>query len=89
MIEIEDYEEVAKRELCEIRNEAVTKFELQEVTITLRTGNSQVRDDILAIVVSVGHRKRAFSGCKYILERIKERTPAWRRKILSDVERGG
>lgn len=86
-IEIDAYEEVAVVDLQEIRDKAVTTFCLHEVTIVHRTGTLQVGDDILLIVVSAGHRKQAFSGCEYILERIKERAPFWKREILSDGDR--
>lgn len=86
-IEIEAYEEVADKDLHEIRDEAVAKYDLQEVTIVHRVGNLQVGDNILLIVVSAGHRKQAFSGCEFILERIKERAPIWKREILSDGDR--
>ena len=86
-IEIEAYEEVAETDLYEIRDEAVAKYDLQEVTIVHRTGKLRVGEDILLIVVSAGHRKQAFSGCEYILERIKERAPIWKREILPDGDR--
>ncbi|OPX73133.1 MAG: molybdopterin guanine dinucleotide biosynthesis protein MoaE [Methanoregulaceae archaeon PtaB.Bin152] len=86
-IEIEAYEEVAVRDLHEIRDDAVAKFDLQEVTIIHRTGTLQVGDDILLIVVSAAHRSNAFAGCEYILERIKERAPIWKREILGCGDR--
>ncbi len=86
-IEIEAFEEVAIKDMHEIRDEAVAEFGLQEVTILHRTGTLRVGEDILLIVVSAGHRRQAFSGCGYILERIKERAPIWKREILADGER--
>jgi molybdopterin synthase catalytic subunit len=86
-IEIEAYEEVAEKDLHEIRDEAVAKYDLQEVTIVHRTGKLMIGEDILLIVVSAGHRKQAFCGCEYILERVKERAPIWKREIRSDGDR--
>ncbi len=87
LIEIEAYEEAAEKDLHDIRDEAIAKYDLQEVTIVHRTGKLKVGDDILLIVVSAGHRKQAFCGCECILERIKERAPIWKREILSDGDR--
>lgn len=86
-IEIEAYEEVAIRDLTEIRDEAVAEHGLQYVTIIHRIGTLQVGDNILLIIVSAGHRKQAFIGCESILERIKERVPLWKREMLKDGER--
>ncbi len=86
-ITIEAYEEVAEKDLHEIRDEAVSRFDLVEVTILHRIGILAVGDDILLIVVSAGHRKQAFSGCEYILERIKERVPIWKEENLGNGNR--
>lgn len=86
-IEIEAYEEVAIRDLREIREEAIAGHDLLHVTIIHRVGTLQVGDNILLIVVAAGHRKQAFSGCEEILERIKERAPIWKREILSQGDR--
>jgi molybdopterin synthase catalytic subunit len=86
-IEIEAYDEVALQDLTEIRDEAVTKYDLQHVTIVHRVGMLQLGDTILLIVVSAGHRKQAFLGCESILERIKERAPFWKRELLKNGER--
>jgi molybdopterin synthase catalytic subunit len=86
-IEVEAYEEVALGDLHDIREEAARLFDLQEVTILHRTGSLRVGEDILLIAVAAGHRKEAFAGCEYILERIKERAPIWKREILEDGHR--
>lgn len=86
-IEIEAYEEVAIQEMHEIRDEAMKRCNLQDVSIIHRTGKLPVGDDILLITVSAGHRKEAFEGCEYILERIKERAPIWKREFLQDGSR--
>jgi len=86
-IEIEAYEEVALRDLTEIRAEAVAQYGLQYVTIIHRVGMLKVGENILLIIVSAGHRKDAFLGCESILERIKERVPFWKREVSKDGER--
>jgi molybdopterin synthase catalytic subunit len=86
-VEISAYEEVAESELYGIREDAAEKFGLQEVTIVHRVGNLHVGDHILLIVVSATHRKEAFAGCEYILERIKERAPIWKREFIPGGDR--
>ncbi|MDT8358205.1 MAG: molybdenum cofactor biosynthesis protein MoaE [Methanomicrobiaceae archaeon] len=86
-IEIEAYEEVAIGDLLEIRDEAALKYELNDISIVHRVGRLGVGENILVIVVSAGHRGEAFAGCEYILERIKERAPIWKREILPGGDR--
>lgn len=86
-LEVEGWEEVALEDLHAIREEAGVKFDLQEVTIIHRVGKLTVGEPILLIVTSSGHRKQAFRGCEYILERIKEQAPFWKREYLAYGDR--
>lgn len=86
-LEVEAWEEVALEDLHAIREEAGVKFDIQEVTIVHRVGKLTVGEPILLIVVSSGHRNQAFKGCEYILERIKEQAPFWKREYLGDGNR--
>jgi molybdopterin synthase catalytic subunit len=83
-MEVEAYEEVALRDMEEIEREAVERFGLKSVDIVHRTGKLRVGENILAIVVSAGHRKEGFEGCAYILERIKERVPFWKKEFRKE-----
>lgn len=83
-MEVEAYEEVAVRDMEEIRDEAIPKFRLQSVDIVHRIGKLGVGENILVIVVGAGHRREAFQGCEYILERIKERAPFWKKEYRKE-----
>jgi molybdopterin synthase catalytic subunit len=86
-LEVEAWEEVALEDMKAIREEAGARFDLQEVTIIHRVGKFAVGDPILLIVVSSGHRKQAFRGCEYVLERIKEQAPFWKKEIMAGGDR--
>lgn len=86
-IELETYKEVAEKELEEIQNDAIRSFGLLSVDIVHRIGSLQIGDNILLIVVSAGHRREAFLGCEYILERIKRSVPIWKKEILAEGDR--
>jgi molybdopterin synthase catalytic subunit len=83
-IAIEAFEEAALQDLTEIREAAFGQFNLLSVDIVHRTGTLKVGDNILLIIVAAGHRKEAFQGCEYILERIKERVPIWKKEFLAE-----
>lgn len=86
-MELEAYEEVATKELATIRDEAFAKYPIKSVEIIHRIGPLKVGDNILLIVVGAGHRKEAFDACEYVLERIKQSVPIWKKEIGKDGER--
>ena len=86
-MELEAYEEVAVKEMETIRDEAFSKFPIGAVTIIHRIGRLQVGENILLIIVGAGHRKEAFDACEYILERIKQSVPIWKKEFGRDGER--
>ncbi|MDV2482178.1 molybdenum cofactor biosynthesis protein MoaE [Methanoculleus sp. Wushi-C6] len=86
-MELEVYEEVAVRELELIRDETMREYPIESVDIVHRVGSLQLGETILLIVVGAGHRKEAFEACEYILERIKESVPIWKKEIGEGGER--
>ena len=83
-LEIESYEDASLPELQRIEDEAIITFNLHTVTIIHRVGTLHVGDNILLIVVSGGHRKEAFAGCEFVLERIKQTVPIWKKEVRKD-----
>ena len=81
MLQFEVYEDVAIKELEAIRDEAMQKFGIESVDVIHRIGELPVGENILLIIVGAGHRKQAFDACEYVLERIKESVPIWKKEI--------
>ena len=86
-MELEAYHEVAEHELTVIRDEAMNEYPLHSVDIIHRTGPLRVGDNIVLIVVSAGHRKEAFLGCEYVINRLKQTVPIWKKEYLKDRSR--
>jgi molybdopterin synthase catalytic subunit len=83
-IEIQVYEEMAVKQLQEIRVEAIEKFNVDEVAIVHRYGNLKVSENIMMIAVGAGHRPEAFEACRYVLETIKEKVPLWKKEFTPE-----
>ncbi len=83
-IEIQVYEEMARRQLEEIREEALTKFGVEEIAIIHRYGSLEVSDNIMMIAVGGGHRPEAFDACRWVLETIKEKVPIWKKEMTPE-----
>lgn len=84
VMELEAYEEYAVRELRQLAEKAVGQYNLHAVTVIHRVGPLMVGDNIVAIVVSAGHRREAFRGCEEILEGIKAGVPIWKKEHRED-----
>jgi len=83
-MELEAYRDVAERELAEIAAEATEKFGLLSVDIVHRVGRLRAGENILVIVTGAGHRKEAYEGSRFIIERIKAGVPIWKKEVRRD-----
>jgi molybdopterin synthase catalytic subunit len=80
LMEIEIYPEMAEKQLHAISEEAIEKFNVDDVRIVHRHGRLRVGDNIVLIAVSAGHRDEAFSACRYVIDELKKRVPIWKRE---------
>lgn len=83
-MELEAYREVAVPELEKIAQEATQQFGLLHVDIVHRIGRLSVGENILVIVVSAGHRDKAYAGSRFIIEAIKEGVPVWKKELTRE-----
>jgi molybdopterin synthase catalytic subunit len=79
-MELESYKEVALQELSIIRDNAMARYEINSLDIIHRTGKLAIGDHIVLIVVGSSHRKSAFRACEFVIDRIKERVPIWKKE---------
>jgi molybdopterin synthase catalytic subunit len=86
-MELEAYREVALKELEGIAADATKKFGLLSVDIVHRVGRLKVGENILVTVVGAGHRKEAYEGSRYVIERIKAGVPIWKKELRKKGDR--
>ncbi|MDD1711376.1 MAG: molybdenum cofactor biosynthesis protein MoaE [Methanoregulaceae archaeon] len=79
-MDLEAYKEVAIEELTTIRDQAMVQFPVNTIDIIHRIGKLKVGDHIVMIVVGSSHRKSAFQACEYVIDRIKESVPIWKKE---------
>ncbi len=80
-LEFEADDEQAVMELERIREEAVAKFGVTDVSVVHRKGTVQVGESIVIIAVGAAHRAEAFQGCRHVIERLKEIVPIWKHEF--------
>lgn len=85
-IELSHYGGMAEKYLQRIREEAIRRFGVLNVTIVHRVGTLVVAENIVCIVVAAEHRKEAFDACMFTIEELKKIVPIWKKEYAEDGE---
>jgi molybdopterin synthase catalytic subunit len=83
-LEYEAYQEMAEKMMEKIGNEVLEKFQCTKIAAVHRVGRLDIGEVAVAIAVSAPHRKDAFEGCRYAIDRIKEFVPIWKKEYGED-----
>ena len=83
-LEVQAYEEMALRQLEDIRKEALQKFDVNQISIIHRLGVLDVTDNIVLIAVGGAHRDDSFKACRFVLEELKAKAPLWKKEFTSE-----
>lgn len=79
-LELERYDGMTSKELKNVREEGLNKFDIDDIFIIHRYGKLDVKDNIVGIIVTTPHRKAGFEACEYVIDRIKEKVPLWKKE---------
>jgi molybdopterin synthase catalytic subunit len=71
---------MAEAELGRLREEAMGRFGLTRCLIHHRTGEVPLMEAAVVVAVSSAHRQEAFQAAAWIMDRIKEKVPIWKRE---------
>jgi len=85
-LEFEYYPGMAEKKLEEIREKAMKKFGVLQISIVHRYGEVNIGDNIVLIVVGAEHRAEAFEACRYCIDELKKHVPIWKKEYTSDGE---
>lgn len=83
-LEYEAYAGMAVRKMEEIGNEARRKFAINSVGIIHRVGKLEIGETSVAIVVTAAHRRPAFEACHYLIDRLKQVVPIWKKEFFEN-----
>ncbi|HID20906.1 MAG TPA: molybdenum cofactor biosynthesis protein MoaE, partial [Planctomycetaceae bacterium] len=75
---------MAQAKLEQLEAEAREKWPLDRVSIVHRLGHMAVGEVSVAVAVSSPHRQPAFEAAKYLIDRLKQVVPIWKRENWSD-----
>jgi molybdopterin synthase catalytic subunit len=77
---LEHYPGMTEKALAKIVDEALTRWEILDVTVVHRVGELKPTDQIVLVVVSGAHRGDAFAACEFLMDYLKTRAPFWKKE---------
>jgi molybdopterin synthase catalytic subunit len=80
----EAYPEMAREVLHAIATEAKTGHDVSTVIAVHRTGELDIGEASVAIVVAGPHRDAGYAASRYVIEEIKKRLPVWKHEHFTD-----
>ena len=83
-LDYEAYEEMALKQMSELRAQAIATFAVREVAIVHRLGRLGVGETSVLIVVASAHRGAGFEACRWVIDTLKKTVPIWKREQFVD-----
>ena len=86
-LEVEAFEELAKKQIEEICDDAANTWDLEYILVKHRFGRLKLNDNIVLVITSSKHRKNAYEASKYIMERLKSNVPFWKKEVANNTQK--
>ncbi|RME40360.1 MAG: molybdenum cofactor biosynthesis protein MoaE [Planctomycetota bacterium] len=80
----EAYEEMARREMHRLAEEAKRRFGAGRVALVHRLGDVPPGEVSVHIAAACGHRAEAFSACRFLIDELKRDVPIWKKNVYAD-----
>jgi molybdopterin synthase catalytic subunit len=81
-LEYEAYDALALRTFERITAEVTDRWPSVRLALHHRTGRIDIGGVSVAIASASPHRADAFSACRYVIERVKQVAPIWKREFF-------
>jgi len=79
-LEYEAFASMATKEMRRLAAEAGRRWALRRAAMVHRIGVVPVGEASVAIAVSAAHRAEAFDACRWLIDRLKELVPIWKKE---------
>ncbi len=79
-LDYEAYTPMALAFFRQISRECKQKFTIDWVAIHHRIGRLTIGEVSVLVAVSAAHRRDAFAGCQYSIDRVKQEAPIWKKE---------
>jgi molybdopterin synthase catalytic subunit len=85
-LEYEAYESMAVAETRKIIDDASHRWALLGWAVSHRVGTLKPGEVAVAVAVSTKHRKESFEACQFIIDKLKENVPIFKKEVFEDGE---
>ncbi|GIW02015.1 molybdopterin converting factor subunit 1 [Roseiflexus sp.] len=83
-LEYEAYPGMAEAVLAQIAAEARARWQTGAIAVHHRIGRLEIGETAVLVVVAAPHRREAFAAAEWIMDRIKEVAPIWKKEHWAD-----
>lgn len=83
-LDYEAYPEMAIKQINQLLDEAQARWPVIHSAVVHRVGHLDLGDIAVAVAVSTPHRKDAFEAGQWVMDRIKEVVPIWKKEHWAD-----
>jgi molybdopterin synthase catalytic subunit len=85
-LEYDAYAPMALKVMREIAEDVKRRFPVSAAGALHRTGRLEIGETSLLVAVASPHRAEAFAACHYMVDRIKELVPVWKKEVFEGGE---
>lgn len=85
-LEYEAYGAMAVREMTRLCDEIEAELPGVALAVEHRTGRLEIGDLAVVIAAAAPHRAEAFTACRAMIDRLKDRVPIWKKEVGDDGE---
>lgn len=83
-LEYEAYPEMAEKTFRQIFDEVEKRWGITDLAVAHRIGRLELGEASLIVAVAAPHRAEAFAITMYVVDRIKEIVPIWKKEFFED-----
>ena len=83
-LEYEAYAAMAVKSMTELCDEIEREVTGARVAVEHRVGRLEVGDIAVVIAAAAPHRAEAFTACRAMIDRLKDRVPIWKKEVGDD-----
>jgi molybdopterin synthase catalytic subunit len=85
-LDYDAYPEMAEKKMRDILDEVRQKWPEQRAAIVHRIGTLGIGEASVVIAVGSPHRGESFEACRYVIDRVKQEVPIWKKEVFTDGE---